>query len=202
MGDRTLRALCDDKGFKFIAINQPVLYGEMEAEKLKGQPPEQIQAAVQQIAQNPMAQQPMIGEDGRPMLRNEVAKLDVDIILDEAPDVVTLQAEEFQKLAELASSGIPIPPDVLIEASQLRNKKALLDKMSGADDPMAQKIAQLEGLAKELTVALQAAEVRKTEAQALQAETAAKEGEVDAAVKVATFIDPPQQAAKTQVGVN
>lgn len=199
-----IRVTDDEKGFRFIAINQPVKYGELEAEKLKGQPPEQIQAAVAQIAQNPMAQQQAIGEDGRPMLRNEVAKLDVDIILDEAPDVVTIQSEEFAKLADLASTGmVPIPPDVLIEASQLRNKKALLDKLTGAEDPMAQKLAQLEAIAKELAVALQQADVRKANAQATKDEVAAKEGEIDAAVKVATFISPqPQPAQKTQVGVN
>lgn len=199
-----IRVTDDEKGFRFIAINQPVLYGEMEAEKLKGLPPEEIQAGVQQIAQHPMAQmQAMDPETGMPMLRNEVAKLDVDIILDEAPDVVTIQSEEFAKLAELAGTGkVPIPPDVLIEASQLRNKKALLDKLSGANDPMAAKIAQLEGIARELQVALQAAEVRKAEAQATKDEVAAKEGEIDAAVKVATFISPPQPAQKTQVGVN
>lgn len=197
-----IRVTDDEKGFKFIAINQPVLYGEMEAEKLKGQPPEVIQQQVEMIAQSPMAQQPMMGEDGRPMLRNEVAKLDVDIILDEAPDVITIQAEEFQTLAELAKAGLPIPPDVLIEASQLRNKKQLLDKLSGANDPMAQKIAQLEAISKELAVALQQADVRKANAQATKDEVAAKEGEVDAAVKVATFISPPAPAQKTQVGVN
>lgn len=198
-----IRVTDDEKGFKFVAINQPIRYGEIEAEKLKGLPPEQIQAGVARIAQHPMAQQQALDPSGAPMLRNEVAKLDVDIILDEAPDVITIQSEEFAKLADLAGTGVvPIPPDVLIEASQLRNKKALLDKLSGANDPIAQKLAQLESVAKELTVALQAANVRKTEAQALKDEVAAKEGEIDAAVKVATFISPQQPAQKTQVGVN
>ena len=56
---------------------------------------------LQQIAADPRSQMPAMGEDGKPMMQNAVAQLDVDIILDEAPDTVTVQSEEFGKLADL-----------------------------------------------------------------------------------------------------
>jgi hypothetical protein len=70
-------------------------------------------------------------QEGDPM--NVLSDMDVDIIIDEAPDTVTLQQEQFQTLAELAKSGIQIPPQALIEASSLSSttKRKVMDAMSG-----------------------------------------------------------------------
>lgn len=62
---------------------------------------------------------------------NNVAEMDVDIIIDESPDVVTVQQEQFQQLVDLAKGGVPIPPQAIIQASNLRNKQQVLDAMSG-----------------------------------------------------------------------
>jgi predicted ribosome quality control (RQC) complex YloA/Tae2 family protein len=53
--------------------------------------------------------------------------MDVDIVIDEAPDTVTLQSEQWLQLTELAKNGIPIKPETLIKASSLRNKDELID---------------------------------------------------------------------------
>lgn len=75
--------------------------------------------------------QKKIAQPGEPM--NVLADMDVDIIIDEAPDTVTLQQEQFGVLAELAKSGIQIPPQALIEASSLSasTKRKIKDAMSG-----------------------------------------------------------------------
>lgn len=200
-----IRVTDDEYGIKFVPINKRMTYGELKAEQLKGQPEEQVRAAVEQIAVDPQAQIPAVDEQGQPVLKNPVATLDVDIIIDEAPDVITIQAEEFSKLADLATAGVGIPPDALIEAAQLRSqtKRKILDKMSGKDDPMAQQRAEMQAILEQLNAALAAANVRKTEAQAAQAEAAAEESQIDATVKVAEFMTPePKPAQKTQVGVN
>lgn len=201
-----IRVTDSEYGLKFVTINQPVLQGELQAEQLKAQglPPDELQAAVMQIAQDPMAQIPVV-ENGKQKLRNAVAGLDVDIIIEEAPDTITVQAEEFAKLTELATAGIPIPPDVLIEASQLRNKKQILDRMKGADDPQAQAMAQLQQRMAEMEAMLKEAQVRAENAKAAKDEAAVVESQIDAAVKVATFTSPePAQAgeSKSQVSVN
>lgn len=64
-----------------------------------------------------------------PQVENPVAQMDVDIIIEEAPDLVTLRQEEFQQLAEMRQGGIPIPDEMLIEASSVRNKSRLLELM-------------------------------------------------------------------------
>lgn len=84
------------------------------------------------------------------MYQNQVAQVDVDIVIDESPDVINLQSEQWMQLTELASKGVPIPPDVLIRASSLRNKKELEDRLTnGGQMPpeVAQQLqAQQQGL--------------------------------------------------------
>lgn len=62
-------------------------------------------------------------------MQNDIAALDVDIIIDDAPDSVTMQQEEFVALSEMVKSGIPIPPTAIIEASNLKNKDRILQEM-------------------------------------------------------------------------
>lgn len=199
-----IRVTDAEDNVRFVALNKPTTFGEMAAEKLKKQqiPDEQKAQMVAQIAQDPRAQQPTV--------ENNVAEMDVDIIIDEAPDTITVQSEEFGQLVELAKSrAVQIPPKALITASQLRSqtKKLILDQLSGENDPAAQMMAQMQQKMMELDAMLKEAQVRKVNADAQKAEVAAVEGQVDASVKVATFTSPDPQsegkpAGKTQVSVN
>jgi len=113
----------DDEKTYFVALNRQITRGELEAERLKDAPitdQEKI-AKLQQIAADPAMRQPVV--------QNNVAKMDMDIIIDEAPDLISLQQEQFGLLVELGKGGIPIPPKTLIQASTLRNKETLIDDM-------------------------------------------------------------------------
>jgi hypothetical protein len=208
-----IRVTDDEYGLKFVALNEPMTLGHVEAKNLRGadMPPAEKQAMLQQIAQDPQMQQPAI-ENGKQLRNNDVAEMEVDFIIDEAPDVVTIQQEQFETLAGLAERGVQIPPEALIEASNLRaqQKKVILDKMSGKDNPMAQEMAALQKKMQELEVALKEGEVRKVNAQASKDEAATVESHIDAAVKTATFTNGNEQAdqegakpaSKSQVSVN
>ena len=78
----------------------------------------------------------------QPIMENQIAQMDVDIIIDEAPDIVTLRQEEFEQLASMAQQGIPIPPEMLIEASSVRNKQRLLEMMGQQKEQAMQQQAQ------------------------------------------------------------
>jgi len=204
-----IRVTDNEDNVRFAGLNQPTTMGELQAKKLakKQLPPEQKMAMVQQIASDPNA----MGQT----IENNVAEMDVDIIIDEAPDTVIVQSEEFEKLVRLAESGaVKIPPRALIAASQLRaqTKKQVMDELSGANDPEAQQMAQMQARMMELQEALAKANVEKTAAQAEQAKAAAVESQVDASVKIAEFTSPQPEgeagqpgakpAAKTTVSVN
>lgn len=206
-----VRVTDDDKGAKFVPLNQPVLAGDEAAQQLKNDPrsPQEKAAILQQMGQDPAAQTPVIGPDGRPKIKNEVARMDVDIIIDRSPDTVTIQQEQFEKLATLAERGVPIPPAALIEASGIRNKRQMLDQMSGKDDPNAKAMAQLQQKMAELEMALKSAQIEKIASEIDKNNAAAVESQIDASVKVATFTSPPdageaggKTASKTQVSVN
>lgn len=200
-----IRVTDDEDKVRFVALNKPSTYGEIEAGKLakKQMAPEEKAAAVEQIAGDPRAQQPMV--------ENALAEMDVDIIIDEAPDTITVQAEQFETLAMLAEKRPEVPFGMLVELSQLRSdiKKRVADQISGANDPAAQQRQEMQQLVEKLQAALMAANVRDKNASASQKEAAAVESQVDASVKVATFTTgneqagaPAKPAGKTQVSVN
>ena len=108
--------------------------------------------------------------------RNDVTAIDVDIIIDEMPDVVTLQDEQFQNLVTLAQAGVIFPPDVYLDASNLRNKKALKEKLTGGEDPQAQAAAKA---AAEMQQRAALAEISKTEAEAEKAKQDAAQTQIE-----------------------
>jgi hypothetical protein len=71
-------------------------------------------------------------QPGAPM--NVMAEMEMDITIDEAPEIATVQQEDFQAMVSLAGDAkVQIPPQALIEASGLSSatKKKVLDAMSG-----------------------------------------------------------------------
>lgn len=129
---------------------------------------------------------PQVDASGRVTFINRIAEIDVDIIIDAAPDYVTLQSEQFEMLTNLAQSGVPIPPDVIIEASVLRGKAKLLERLR---DPQAQQaqmqqlqaqMAQFQAKLEELQASTRqknaAAGKLEAEAQQIMLEQGAQEG--------------------------
>lgn len=168
-----VRVTDDERNIRFVPLNKPITALEQYAEQLQqmGLPPEQIQAAVQQIQFDPRGQQ-IVG------IRNNISEMMVDIVVDDAPDSVTIQHEQYEMLVQLVQAGVPIPPDVLIEASQLRNKDKLIEKLAnpqGEQDPQAaQAAARAEQQAQQLVLEKAAGEVMLLKAQAEKAQADAQ----------------------------
>jgi hypothetical protein len=143
---------------RFVGINQPVTLVQ-EAAKQMGvsketlpQTDPQIVAQLQALANDPRGQM-VVG------VENNLAELDVDIIVDEGVDTPTIAAEEFQSLIQLAGTGaVQIPPDVLIEASSLRSKDRLLEMLKQGPSPEQQQVAQIQ-------IAGEAAKIEKTQSE-------------------------------------
>jgi hypothetical protein len=117
-----VRVTDDLQDTRWVGINRPITLQD----KLAEMPMQQRAAAMQQLQIQP----------GDPRLtqvvgiQNDITDLDVDITVAEGQDVPALQAETFQTLVQLASlqPGL-IPGDVLIAASSLRDKDAILERM-------------------------------------------------------------------------
>lgn len=126
--EKWIRITDDEGNLKFVGLNKPVTMGEQLMQRLQAQemPPEQKQAMMMQLQQqmqtNPEMQQIVSTE-------NEIADLDMDIVIDDAPDSVTTQAEDFAVLGEMVKSGFPMPPIAVIEASPLNSKEKIIKMM-------------------------------------------------------------------------
>lgn len=200
-GEMFIRITDDEEKVQFVGLNQPTTVGEHLVEKAKQDPqfqqasPEEQAGIVQTIAAHPQAQQPM--------KKNEIARMDMDIIIERGEDTVNVQQEEFAMLTEIAKARPEVPFSALLKMSQLRQatKKLVLDELKG-NTPEAQQQAQMKQQIFELEAALKKATIEKTAAQAEQAKAAATESHIDAAVKTATFAQGPEPTAKESVAVN
>lgn len=170
-----IRVTDDERNLKFVGLNRPVTRLETAMRKAQemGMDPNAVK---QQIASHPQFSQ-LAGEVVD--VENNVAKMDVDIIIETGPDMVTLQAEQFEQLSMMVQAGVQIPPEVLIEASGLRNKDQLIEKMRGGDNPQAQAMlqaqqqlqmrgAEAEIAGKEANAAKDAADAQKTQIEAMK----------------------------------
>ncbi len=126
---------------------------------------------------NPETGQPML----QPEMQNVLAEMDVDIIIEDTPDHVTLQHEQFEQLSQMAAQGIPIPPEMIIKASSLKDKQEVLQLLEQqramamqAQQAQAQQEGQLRQIEVETTAQKNMAAANKdaATAQKTQVETA------------------------------
>jgi hypothetical protein len=137
--------------------------------------PEQAQKeiegmAMQQILQGPFGAEPFTAAD--------VAKLCMDIVLDEAPDVAIIQQEEAEGITKIGetmiAAGQPFPLELAIEVSSLRGDKkkklaAIIEKGRQPDPAVAQmqqQMQELQASMAQVQLALTQAQVAKTESEA------------------------------------
>lgn len=143
--EKWIRVTDDETNIKWVGINAPITAGERVLDQAKAQLGEgpEYDALQQKVSQDPSMQE-VVGR------RNNVAELDVDIIIDEVPDTLTQQTEDFQALSEMVKSGFPLPPAAVIEASPLANKEKILKAMGQQAQIPPQVKAQMEQLSAQL----------------------------------------------------
>jgi len=123
--EKWVRITDDENTLQFVGLNRKTTVGEQMMAKAQEQkaPPEVMQQLQMRMQMDPAMQQPAV--------ENEIATLDVDIIIEDAPDSVTTQAEDFIVLGEMVKSGFQMPPIAVIEASPLSNKRKIIEMMKG-----------------------------------------------------------------------
>lgn len=159
--EKWIRVTDDEKNVKFVGLNQPVTVADQIKNEMGGIPPE---------------------FQGDPRLnvvtgiKNNVAEMDVDIILDEVPDTATVQQEQFEALTSIFPAipdmQKPAALEMIIESSTLRNKQKLIERLKGGgEDPQAQAAAaQEQQEQKMMAMAAAEADIRKKQADAAKAE--------------------------------
>ncbi|HEU4687964.1 MAG TPA: hypothetical protein VFS23_06380 [Vicinamibacterales bacterium] len=133
---------------------------------------------------------------GHVQVLNQLAALDVDILIDEGPDSINSMADTLETLVMLGKQGATIPPTVLIELSPLpaSTKQRVLMELEKAQQPspidqqaIMMKIQQVEAQTREI---LSKVELNTANAQKALAEAqAAMMGDPGAPVQVDTEAD-------------
>ena len=164
-----MRVTDNDDNVKFVGFNRPVTMGEKLQKRLaeSGAPPEVIQAKMAEVQADPMmSQQLQMQVD----TENVPSEMYMDITIDQIPSVANVQQEQFDSLVKLAPSVV-FPPEVYIQASSLRNKRELLEKLQGPPaDPVA---VEAQKIQLEQTIKKTEAEIEKLKAEAAKIATEA-----------------------------
>lgn len=185
--EKWIRVTDDESNVRFVGLNHPVTAAEEVnnlAEEGQTPPPELLRIAQlnpQQVVR----------------IAHPVAELDVDIIVEDGPDTVTVQGEQFQQLVELKKADPQaIPTEMVIQASSLRNKDAILEHIErGGIPPEVQK--QMQEMQEALQQAQQEAEQAKQQAQSEQMDMAKHQSDMQ--IKAAELrVKEQELALKTQ----
>jgi len=168
-----IRVTDDETNLRWVGLNKPMTRGEqmLEQAKQQGIPDQQLQILQQQIAQEPAMQEVVSKE-------NDIANLDMDIIITEVPDVLNAQIEDFQVLGEMVKSGFPMPPLAVIEASPLSNKDKIIRMMKEQPQVSPEQQKQMEAMQKQMQDLQQQAQKLAQENQSL------KSGQQEAQMKI------------------
>ena len=139
--EKWVRVTDDERNVKWLGLNIP----PDQAEMLKAQNPDKIAGTVASIAE-----------------------LDCDIIIDDAPDGLTPQLEQFQSLVELkkmdANGEMPFRA-IVAAMPNLKNKEQVMAAMDEAKQTPPE-VAQLQQMMKQLEMAMAEAKVANEQASA------------------------------------
>lgn len=132
-----IRVTDDENDLQWVGLNQPITNGDLMLQAAQDQSNPELAAQAQQMLQS-MVGDPRLNEVAE--VQNKVAELDVDIILTAAPDTHTLKQETFETLASLAEryGAQEVPFAVLLEASDMPNKKQIKALLNPPVDPQVQ----------------------------------------------------------------
>lgn len=202
-----VRVTDDDRNVKFVGLNRQVTV----ADKLADMQPEARAMWMQQrgIQPNDPRLQQVVARE------NMVSGLDVDIEIEEGPDLSTLKSEQFGVVSDLAKSGLvmsngkPVPLEALVELSDLRNKDAWIKKWGGggAEDPAMQHAQQqMQAMGQQMQQMHDAMQKMQSDTSAKFAELQirAKDAETkryDAETKRAAVVAPAMSAPEVQAVV-
>jgi hypothetical protein len=148
----------------------------------------------QEAAQFVKINELQVDQSGQPFINNKIAALDVDIILDEAPDSVTTMQDTFELLQSLAAAGVPVPPPVVIEMSAL--PASVKKRISGMLE-QAQQPDPMQEQAKQIAMDVESSKAGMNKASALDKVASAASKWADISMKPDQHVQAQQQGDRS-----
>ena len=186
--EKWIRVTDDQDNLKWTGLNHEVTVQEFLEEIVNDESRGKAErkGAAFEYTRLTQAQSPILQEIVE--VRNNVAELDVDIIIEESADVVNVQQEQFAILAQFAQGRPEIALEDLIELSNLRNKNELLEKIENR----RKATLQAQGSAAELEIKTAEVKNAKTFAEAQLTEKKAEQMAIENATLLARPDSQPQ----------
>lgn len=161
-----LRITDDPENARFVGINQPIKEKVPMVNPVTGEP--MMEGGMLDGNEQP---QPMMMETGRILgYENNIAEMDVDIVIDVVPETASIMEEQVKALFELMqinpAYANQIPIEGIIDLMNIPRKRQLLGKIKALKETAGK--AQAEEQAKQMEVALETA-ISKIEATRAQA---------------------------------
>jgi len=154
---RWIRISGNERNLEWVGLNIQKTMLDVAKERLGDDPEAEYKLAM--IERDPRAH--MVAE-----VKNPVAEMDVDIVLDEGMDTPSVASEQFDTLSKMMPGLSSLPPQamaLLIQASSLRDKDKLLEMVEKmGQDQAAQQEAQIR---KEMELRAAVAGVEETESK-------------------------------------
>lgn len=172
--EKWIRVTDDETTVRFVGLNTKQTLRDVLIEEY-GMVPEEVE-------NDPRLDNPVRSKKtGEELPHNRIADMDVDITLEEVPDIVNLQAEQFEILAELYKvNPEEIPFESIVRMSQLRDKDAVLGQKNSPEQQKARQRAQAEKQrAKQIQEAEAMSRVQRNQAQAAETGARAEQTQIE-----------------------
>ncbi len=125
--ERWIRVTDNEENLRFVGLNQPVTIAEQRVMDEMGLNLTQTRQQFARELEEVHRRDPALAQIAD--IQNDVVEMDVDIIIEEVPDVVNLQSEQFDALVAMYQANpAGIPWEKVVEMSTLRNKDKILKK--------------------------------------------------------------------------
>ncbi|MFC4728806.1 hypothetical protein [Coralloluteibacterium thermophilus] len=169
--ERWIRVTDNENNLRWVGLNRQATQAELVIEQARQQGRELTDEQIAMLQADPRFQEVVT--------QNDLAELDVDIIVEDGPDSVTIQSEQFEQLVELKKADpSAIPTAMVIEASSLRNKDQILEHLESGGIPL-QVQQQMQEMQQALQEAQQQVQQAEQKAQSAQGEQQIKAAELD-----------------------
>lgn len=166
--EKWIRVSDNENATRFVGINVPITKAEAIMEQNSGMSIESLREQegaerVDAVLAQAIQADPSMGEVIE--TRNDVKKLNMDIIIEEVPDTAVLQQEQFETIANLAASRTdPMMFEALVKLSSMSNKEEVL-KMFRPDENAAKAQAQAQQAAAQLEMMDRQADIENKQAE-------------------------------------
>ncbi len=161
--EKWVRVTDDEENLKWVGLNAPVTAAEQAVMEATGLSLSEVKKEFGDKILIAIQQDPTLGEIVE--TKNDVAEIDVDITLEEVPDTVNLQGEQFDQLVKMYQANPNgIPWESIVEMSTLRNKSKILGKDDPEREQAQEQILQQQQAASALEMGKTQSEIDKNQA--------------------------------------